>query len=337
MLNGHLPRSAGSARLLVQYGVESGISASACLKGTGLSEDDISDPSAEITTAQEHAIVHNLVREHGSESYLGLDIGSRYSVSLFGMLGFACMSAPTLRSTIEVSLRYQDLAFTLAQASLVTRHEQTFIVIDVSHLGPEIHRFVVEHCMATVWAAILEMDDQPPRPTLDLAYRRPANSARYRTFFGVEPNFGAPTHRLGFPNSDLDRPRPQVDLAALELCEQQCQALLRRRQDHVGTVGLVRDRLTRATGARPSVETIASDLHMSSRTLRRALAAENSSFRELNEQVRQQRAAELLDEGLPIGEIATQVGYATSSGFVHAYQAWHGATPGAHRRKARNP
>jgi AraC-like DNA-binding protein len=327
----NLPRSAGSIRLLVELGAEYGVTARQCLRGTGLRDGDISDPLAEIGASQEMAIVRNLVT-NVDEPHLGLIAGARYSIGLFGMYGFACMSAPTLRQVIDVALRYQDLAFTLARARPVVHADRTFIEINVAHLEPRIRPFVVDHCLATVWKTMIDINGSAPEPTIELMCPEPDGADPYVEMFGIRPRFRMPAVRIGFSNLDLDRLRTDVDPLALALCERQCRGLIARRKGQVGTRGLVHERLARATGGVPTMETIASDLNMSTRSLRRSLAAEGTSFRGIDEQVRHERADELLAEGFTVSEVAANVGYATSSAFVNAYKRWCGHTPGSSRR-----
>src|SRR5581483_4474825 len=119
MLAPHLPRSAASARLLVGVAAEFGVDTRSVLRGTGLTARELADPHLEIGSAQEQQVIENIVRRLGDESDIGLVAGTRYSLGLFGMIGFACMSSPTLRRTIDVTIRYQDLLFTLARADQV--------------------------------------------------------------------------------------------------------------------------------------------------------------------------------------------------------------------------
>ncbi len=328
----HVPRGTASARILLELGQEHGLSTADCLRGTKLRPDTIGDPLGEITIAQELRLIENLAGVLDTRPNLGLEAGSRYHIDLFGILGFACMSAPRLRDIIDISLRYQDLTFTLARAEAVREPDRTYVAVAVSHLPVPVQRFVVDQALATVWATISDLSESPPRPRLELAYESVSEAERYREVFGVHPILGQPRHRIGFANRDVEAPRPKADPTALRLCEQGCRELLTRRQRQVGTTGLVRDRLTRAQGTIPTMDVIAADLHVTTRTLRRALLAEGTSFRQLDESVRRQRATDLLAAGLPIEKIAPQLGYSSSSAFVHAFKRWHGVPPGAFRK-----
>jgi AraC-like DNA-binding protein len=307
-------------------GSDHGLTPLECLTGTDLLVDQLDDPFAEISVAQELMIVANLVRH--LEPGIGLTAGAQYSIEMFGMFGFACMSAPTLRETVAIALRYQDLAFILAEAEFVAGPDYSRIVVSTSHLPPEVRRFAADHCIATVWSTLRDISDDITVGVIDLAVGPGSDADRYRAQFGVTPRFNQPTNSIGFCNAVLDRPR-DVDVDAMRECERQCNDLLARRQSLVGTAGIVRERLARAVDTVPPMPAVASDLFLSTRTLRRRLELEGTSFRELVDEVRQSRADALLADGLSVTQIAHRLGYGSSSAFVHAYKRWRGVTPGS--------
>jgi AraC-like DNA-binding protein len=72
---------------------------------------------------------------------------------------------------------------------------------------------------------------------------------------------------------------------------------------------------------------------LSPRSLRRRLAAENISYRELLDETRRALAEEMLaDTRLSVAEIAELLGYAETVSFTHAFRRWTGHGPGHHRR-----
>jgi AraC-like DNA-binding protein len=336
VLSSYLSRSAASARLLLELAVERGLDIGACLRGTGLSLPDLAEPGREIRSAQEEQLIANIVALVGTDSDFAVAAGRRYRLEIFGMLGFACMSAPTLREMLTISLRYQDLAFTLAQARAQREGGNTYIVLSGSHLSPPVRRFAIEQCISTVWAAVAEIDAAAPRPLVELVRPHSDSTDHFARLFGSPVGYGFAADRIGYPNTYLDRPRPQVDPAALLLCESQCREMIARRRARVGTVGVVRELLSRASGAMPSMETVASDLNMSVRTLHRGLAAEGTTFRAVDESVRLDRATMLLlTDGGSVDHIARELGYATTPAFVRAFKRWKGTPPGVWRADQR--
>jgi AraC-like DNA-binding protein len=332
MLDPALPRSSGSAKLLLDFAARHGIRAAECLRGTRLMANELQDPLVEIAAHQEVRIVENLVQAL-PQSELGLRVGSIYPIRLFGIYGFAMLSAPTMRDVVEMAVRYQDLAFTLARASIVREPPLTFIQLDVGHLPRTIRSFAVDHVVATVIHTWVEMDGDAPTPRVELPAPRSRIAKAYAETLGVTPSFTAHRSRIGFLDSELDKPRSGVDARAFAHCEQECRALILLRKRRVGLAGIVRSGLERATSPQLSMEDIAAQLHLSTRSLRRALTVEGTSFREIAREARRDRARHMLTTGCSVAETADRLGYHDAAAFVNAYKRWHGVAPGRHMRQ----
>lgn len=330
-----LPRSTASARMLLAEASRRGMSADECLRDTGLRADLLFDPTREILASQEERLIENIVATLGDEPEIGLDAGASYQLPTFGMFGLMILSARTPREMIEVALRYQDLSASLARARLVNARKFGYMVLDVDHLPPSIRAFVVDHCMAAIWVPAIRIDGLPARATLELTRKRPRSTAAYVRIFGFEPRFGQAANRIGFSHEYLDRARVQVDPAALGQCEEECRRLIERRRATIGISGLVRERLARVSHRWPSMDDVASDLAVSTRTLARRLTEEGTSFREIDASARRARAETLLREtSYPLEQVADALGYATCSAFVRAFKRWHGVPPGTWRSQS---
>ena len=73
---------------------------------------------------------------------------------------------------------------------------------------------------------------------------------------------------------------------------------------------------------------------MSSRSLRRHLQAEGSSFKKLLDEARQRDAVRLLaDRRLGLSQIATMLGYQDPANFTRAFRQWTGTTPQRYRHE----
>jgi len=81
------------------------------------------------------------------------------------------------------------------------------------------------------------------------------------------------------------------------------------------------------------IETAAEIAGTSSRSLKRWLARDDLTYRELVAQVRFRTATRLLrDPDIPVREIAHDLGYANAPHFSRAFRRWAGVTPGAYRQ-----
>lgn len=318
-----------SIQLLGALGVEQGVSWDRCLAGTGVTPAMLADPEAEVSAAQELAVVANLVAAVDVPG-LGVLAGQRYRLTSYGIWGFALVSSPTLRSAIALGIRYLDLTFAFARIALEEAGGEARLCFEAEHLPSALQAFLVERDMAAV--GVLQkalLGERPPGQTVSFRHSPPQNDRAHAAHFGVAPRFGAAENALRFDAALLDRPLPQADDHTRRVCEAQCEALLRERQARSGVAGQVRGLLLAEPARMPDMEQVAAQLHMTSRTLRRRLAAEQITFRGLQDEVRQMLAQTWLTGGmLSVEQVAARLGYSEPASFIHAFKRWTGITPG---------
>jgi AraC-like DNA-binding protein len=89
-----------------------------------------------------------------------------------------------------------------------------------------------------------------------------------------------------------------------------------------------------ARGRRADREVLARALGMSGKTLARRLAAERRLFRDVVDEVRRSLARRLvMEDSLPLGEVASRVGFADPAAFGKAFRRWFGESPSAFRMR----
>lgn len=331
-------RSTASVALLCQFGEEHGMARAACLRDTGLSEGQLADPLAEISAAQELQLVRNLVGHLGSGPGPGVLVGQRYHLTSYGIWGFGLVSSPSLRSAVELGITYLDLTFAFARIWLEESDGEARLRLDGSHLPEDVRVFLLERDAAAIATLQRELFDMPlPQRRVTFRHGAPADLAPYQQCFTVMPIFDAPLDMAAFDAALLDLPLPQANSHTRRLCEMQCRELLARRRARAGVAGQVREQLLADPTHMPGMEQVAAALHISSRTLRRQLAEQDTSFRALVDEVRQALAEEMLRAGgFGTEEIAARLGYAEVASFIHAFRRWAGVTPGAFARQGRD-
>lgn len=330
-------RTTVSAQLLTQLAAEHGLSPERSLRGTGLDVRALADPNAEATAAQELQLVRNLLRELGPIPGLGLDAGLRYPLSAYGIWGFAMLSSPTFRAVTEVVSRFLDLSYAFVRFRPEETASAFWIVMDDTEIPDDLRQFLLERDFAACCNVIRELRPGGlPMRELTFRFERPAYAARFQALAGVMPRFGAPHNAARFALADVDAPLPQANPMMARMCLEQCQQLLARRQIRTGLAGRVRDRLLQTPGDPAGIDTVAEELHMATRSLRRHLAQEGTSFRALVDEVRQALAEELLTTAdLKLEEVAMRLGYSEPASLIHAFKRWKGVTPSAFREQRR--
>lgn len=325
-------RSAASALLLVRLGEERGLPAAELLAGTGLALPDLLRPGAEVESEVELAVAANLVAADPDPA-LGLDAGTRYHLTTYGIWGFALASSPTVRSALEVGLRFADLSFAFCRFSFEETDSELLLSLDPHDVPEPVRAFVVTRDLAGLRTIAAELTGGAVRLSrVVLPTERPADVDRHVQVLGVEPDFGGTAALAALDPAVLDLPLPQADELAAATTEAQCRELLERRRRRSGAAGAVRDLLVARPSSMPGIGEVASALSLSERTLRRRLAEEGTSFRALVDEVREALAEELLGAGLGVEQVARRLGYAETASLTHAFTRWKGASPRAWAR-----
>ncbi|WP_122186342.1 AraC family transcriptional regulator [Nocardia stercoris] len=329
-------RSIASATLLAEFAQTRGLKLPDILRNTDIHADQLTDHSAEISLRQELAVMRNIVSATGDEPGLGLMAGLLCHPPSLGVLGFAIASSSTLRRALEISLRYSDLLFVVGRHWLEEHGDELWIVRDDRGVPPEVRRFAMERDLAAL--ATIQQDLLPTRlPLSRVQVVLPAHPIyeMFGALFGVDRiDFGARPTILAAPAAMMDMPLPQSNPTTARFYEQQCAEIVQRRRGRVGISGRVRQLLIRHGGVTDQTH-IAADLDLSVRTLRRRLADEGTTFRELSTETIGLLAEELLTAGLTVEQVADRLGYSSVSAFATAFRSWKGQPPGHFARTHR--
>jgi AraC-like DNA-binding protein len=329
-------RSITSAALLTEFGQTRGLSVPQILSDTGIREEQLHDPAAEITLAQELDLMRNIVSALDDEPGMGLMAGLLCHPPSVGVLGFAVMSCATLRQAAELGLRYADLSFTVAQHEMQDHGKEVWLIRHDRMVPPGVRRFALERDVAAIWTC--QQDVLPMRlPIVRVEVAGPPHPIyeMFGALIGVEDvRFGSERSILVGQADIFKLPMPQANPSTTRSYEQQCADLLQRRRSRVGVSGRVRELLIRRGGVTDQGR-IAADLDLSVRTLRRRLADEGTTFRELINETVGLLAEELLVAGLTVENVADRLGYSSVSAFAAAFRAWKGQPPGHYARRHR--
>lgn len=298
-----------------------------------VSADRLSDPSARLSFARMTRLIERAI-ELTREPGLGAVLGWNASISNFGALGFAALSAPTLRDAIQIGVRFVPLISSIARLNFDVQGEVATIELEELHPFGSVREFIT----LTVLIALARLGEsltaRPLPGRLELAYPAPAYFARFPPEEAARIRCDQPRHRIVFDAAYLDFPIVTADPAAyrtaLELCERQ----LVSRDPGALLVQRVTRLLFEADGTVQPPSRIARTLGMAERTLKRKLAEQGTSYSDLLDRQRHTRALELLRTDATIEEVADRLGYSDAANFTRAFRRWTGKSPRALRKSA---
>ncbi len=288
----------------------------------------LASPLARLPYTQLSTLLDILTRLTVDRRELGIEIGCRLMPGCFSALGYAAVSCETLEEAIETISRYEKVALTTGRTELVIVEDTAHLYWSTTHnISPSLLEEIILSAWVKLASSITELRQLPIK--VMFTGSAPNNLAPFTTFFGPDILFCQPKACVLFPASLLKTPITHSDPFINNLMREQAtnihQALNADAPITVCVTEQIRERLA---GGDYGQESIACELCLSVRTLRRRLKAEGSSYQSLLDGVRRDLARDYLaDKTLSVYEVAMLLGYSEHSAFSAAFKRWFGVSP----------
>lgn len=270
--------------------------------------------------------------------HFGLMVGSGVSANLLGLTGFIMQHAPDVRTALNDFIHYLDLHDQGAVVTLSNDYGTSFLEYSIYVEGVESAEQIIDGSMAVGCNILKCLCGSKWKPSEILfTHKRPADSAPHSKILNAPLRFDADRNAVAFSSDWLKAKPPLADPWLYDYLKQQAEQV--HSQGGSGTTGklqpllrilLLKEKCTLAEAA--------SQLGIHSRTLNRRLQAEDTTFRAEVAKAGYLMARQFLTESSSsINDIAASVGYASTSGFAHAFKRWSGMTPSEWRKHPTGP
>ncbi len=292
----------------------------------------LEEPSFRITLAQELAFTHRALAVLAGEPCVALEVGRRFHLSMFGLLGLAAACAASMREALRIFLSYPSLVWGVLEVTFWRNDRDEYVAFEHGQVAGDLAGYYVEREMGALLAMLRNAVGPAVRPSAVLQRPpRPPHAAAEQAHIGGPGGFDAPVDEMHYPQALWAAVPPQANDRSRRYFENQCQQLNESMQAPFRYDDIVRGRLRHATPV-PTLAQLAAALFMTPRTLQRRLAAEGTGFGALLREVREVRARTLLRRpSLPIEEIAWRLGFHDPDAFSRAFRSWTGMSPSGFR------
>jgi AraC-like DNA-binding protein len=328
-------RSITSVQIIISYGLELGIAEHVLLQGSGISSLDLTGHGRLVEDQQELHILNNLVLNTDNLFKVGMELGCRYQLTSYGIMGYALLASSTVKKAIELGLRYLDLTYAFSVIKLADRNGDLSLEFSCDIPG-DLGRLVLIRDMwgaAIIQQEIFDGDRLPIKLQFESAPPACVSLEAMEHKLGAEIVFNGDFNGfIGFSNL-LDLPLIRANEATARICEEQCSQLLQQKQNWKPTAKLVKDTLVHL-GLTASMDDIAKHLACSTRTLHRQLKQEQTSWRQVRDDVRIGIAEELLLKPMQLDEIAERLGFSDGANFSHSFKRCKNMTPSEYRKQS---
>lgn len=323
-------------QLLCEVAEPFGIAAADLQQLLGLTREQLLEPDRLVSIAAARAATDYAFSRAGQKG-LGLAYAQALSVTLHGPISLIALSSNNLLEVAQALERYCSLRAPAINFKAVL--DDDFVTLHVSYLRPDdpLRPYLMELLLMGIVVMTGQVLDHPLAGTeVCLEGPEPPYYAAYQPNLPVPVRYLQPDYAIRIPRALMEAPlrlaNPAAAAMAREACERELQARRMTREDAL--TSRVRSLLVQSEDRLPTLEEVASALHVSTRTLKRRLQEEGRNFRALVDHVLEMRATQMLqEEGLSVSEVAFRLGYNDVSNFSRAFRRWTGQSPSDFRRE----
>jgi AraC-like DNA-binding protein len=319
-------------RAATAFAIRQGWDVNGILHDAGIPPLLLAEGRARITEEQAIRIIRHMWRLTDDEMFgIGAHPLPRGSLRL---LMYGLVGAPDMGAALDRARGFARAMPALPSIELDVEDGLARLSWD-SWGGPDDPEHLLAYTAVAVIHRILAWGIARPLPLhhVELTFHRPPSVEMPNLVFGAPQVYEAARQAIVFDAALLRAPLMRDEKELDEFIAQSPAALLARVED----TGNIRDRVRKMVEhglrtSQPDGDEIARRLAISPQTLRRKLAAEGTSLREVRETVLRDAAVTALVQGdEPIAEIAARLGFSEPSAFTRAFRRWTGSPPSAYR------
>lgn len=303
------------------------------LRRAGLPANLFQQDKTYITTAEIFALWRS-VEELSPDPGFGLKLGTELRFERSHPVAIAGVCSRSFGDALQRLARYKQL--TCPEEIRVSRKAEEaaveFFFVEAKEAQPDI---MVDLGLSWILGVGQRGSDGEIKP-LRLEVTRPVkHRALLERHFGCRVRFKADRNALVFRNRDLDRPFVTHNEELLTALGTHLESELKARNTGLDAGEQVKQILKRSmAGKRPTLQDVAQELGMGTRTIQRRLTEAGITYQQLVEDTRRELAQHYLKQGnVELNESAFLLGFEDANSFFRAFQVWEGMSPGEWRTR----
>ncbi len=250
--------------------------------------------------------------------------------AITNVLQYVAKTAEDLLEALSVCARYLRVLTSASQ--WIVRHDGDAVVVSITHPDPDlVSIYSDEFAIAEIVTRGRAFSGVAWKANeIRFAHAAPDDTREARELFQCRLRYGAAATEIVLGPAVTSLPLLKADKGMKSFFEKHLEELLAKHatKNDAEIVHRAREALASALrGDAPTLETLAKKLGLGSRTLRRRLADEGTTFSDLLDDHRRSLAKSYLENDMSIAEVAYLLGFKQPSAFHRAFKRWFGSTP----------
>ena len=304
-------------------------------KRCNITPEEYSNPNTLLTAQQTNESI-NICKDYSEKSRLiSVQFLKHMHFSDLGALGMAMINSENMRQAFNTLLKFQAIyAPTFYIVENKYKAASTFVIQNEVSIGSNNH--TVLEIVVGIFSLIHELiqfNGQPIKASLQ--HTKPTDFHE-GDFAGLEITWQANNNQVTISHELMDKKMVGRNPANYTLFENILTEQLKKISDQTpytrGVESCIQGLIK--TGSTVSLEEVSRSVNISSRTLNRRLAHEQTTFQELYTQRRLNHAAQLLKTTkMPIKQISSAAGYTAQASFYKAFKGFFKCSPDQYRNQ----
>jgi len=307
---------------LVKFLQTQGIDQNLVLAGTGVTPNSLRSLDTRISHINHTQLLKN-AEQVWAKPGLGLAFGRSLKLYSLGMIGQAAYASKTLGEAMDTITRYLALRSPLLTYSVFRKDTGTSYLLSGTRDLGDTERFMIESAFAATANFLTELSEKP-LGLIEFNFKRKARGKleQYNESLGAKVNFEQQSDNIVIPSKFVQLKLSTSNQITEEEARRYCEAEIAQLGAELGFKQVVYTLLNSKLASAPTESETAKILGCSTRTLRRRLTTQNTTFRELLQDVRYEVAKRLLSTtDMQVEEIAHEIGYLNVGNFSRAFKA----------------
>jgi AraC-like DNA-binding protein len=316
--------------ILLKNAACTGIDTKAICENAGLTTAILEDAEARIPVECLTTIWKEMVLKTSDQDF-GLHVGeSIHGYPGSNILLSVMMNCPTVGDALDKFCRYHNLMNDAVYPKLDVTDEFAYLSWQTARPQLRASRHFSEAILSTFYTIIKQLTEHPFRPVeVHFRHATPEDIGEHQRIFQAPLLFEQLKDEMVIEKQHLERPVFLASPQLLETLERHAQTLIHK----IYLSNSWADRVIRLLpelmrGEKPSIDSIATELSVSVRSLQSKLNRENTTFQQLLDYSRKEMAMQYLKKSeMTLCDIALILGFSQQSAFNHAFKRWTGKTP----------
>ncbi len=322
---------------VIQFASTQGASAKDLIALTKLDLPELSDMDTKVDASVYNAVLEKAVLQTQNER-LGLHLGNYLSLSAAGLIVQIAQNSETVEEGLNYAIQFANLGCAALPFSLVKEKSKASIQVMPSELWMKQSPVAVEQTLDGYFVFTLRefhsLTHRKFRPiAVNFKRKRPESYLEIEKVFNCPVYFNREIDSIEFDASVLKEKVVTSDYNLLKVLVQHAESKLAQMVESNGYVHIVKQSIINLVKPQfPTLEQVADNLNISSRTLQRKLKEENQTFKSVLNEIKKQWAKDYLQNpSLSIKEISYLLDYSEPSAFVRSFKKWTGKSPNSYR------